>query len=43
MRKVIERIAVVAIALFVAWIAIDHHRQVNARVEAAKVCRDVQK
>ena len=38
----IERAAVVLIAIFVAWIAIDHHRQVNARVEAMK-CMDVQK
>lgn len=43
MKIDIERIAVVAIAIFVAWIAIDHNRQVNARVEAAKACREVRK
>ena len=32
----IERAAVVAIAIFVAWIAVDHHRQVNARVGEVK-------
>ena len=35
----IERASVVLIAIFVAWIAIDHHRLVNIRVEAMK-CRD---
>lgn len=40
----IERAAVVAIAIFVAWIAVDHFRQVNARIEAmranAVTCED---
>lgn len=38
----IDTAIVLVIAVFVAWIAIDHHRQVNARVEAMK-CRDAQK
>lgn len=42
MSDKLEKTLVVVIALFVAWIAIDHHRQVNARVEAMK-CRDAQK
>lgn len=32
----IERAAVVAIAIFVAWIAVDHFRQVNARIDAMR-------
>ena len=33
----IERAAVVAIAVFVAWIAVDHFRLVNARIDAMRV------
>lgn len=39
----IERAAVVAIAIFVALIAVDHFRQVNARIEVrvnAMTCGD---
>lgn len=32
----IERAVVVAIAIFVAWIAVDHFRQVNARIDAMR-------
>lgn len=36
----IEKIAVVLIAIFVAAIAVNHFRLVNARVEAARPCVD---
>ena len=39
MSDKLEKALVVIIAIFVAWIAVDHHRLVNARVEAVK-CRE---
>lgn len=39
-RLDIEKIAVVLIAIFVAAIAVNHFRLVNARVEAARPCAD---
>lgn len=36
----IEKIAVVIIAIFVAAIAVNHFRLVNARIEAARPCAD---
>ena len=32
----IERISVILIAIFVAWITVDHFRQVNARIDAMR-------
>lgn len=38
--KDMETVLVVVIAVFVAWIAVNHFRLVNARVEAAKSCEE---
>ena len=39
-RLDIEKIAVILIAIFVAAIAVNHFRLVNARIEAARPCAD---
>lgn len=41
--KDMETVLVVVIAVFVAWIAVNHFRLVNARVEAAKSCEEAKK
>lgn len=38
--KDMETVLVVVIAVFVAWIAVNHFQLVNARVEAAKSCEE---
>lgn len=43
MKIDIEKIAVILIAIFVAAIAVNHFRLVNARVEAVKSCGEVKK
>jgi len=40
LRIDIEKIAVILIAIFVAAIAVNHFRLVNARIEAARPCAD---
>lgn len=40
MKIDIEKIAVILIAIFVAAIAVNHFRLVNARIEAARPCAD---
>lgn len=40
--KDMETVLVVVIAVFVAWIAVNHFRLVNARVEAAEAASAMQ-
>lgn len=40
MSDKLEKALVVIIAAFVAWIAVNHFRLVNARVEVAKSCEE---